>query len=449
MYEDTALTYLDMELELIAAVAILAGLLFLATIDMAFANMSDVSLRRLAADADAERKLGAAAFLREILENRPRFRFVMSSTIQVLLITFAVLLTLVIVRFTQDEMSMRLYALSMALIATVLARQVLPRLFVRTNTEAKLLFLLPAVRPLYAVASAIANPFASKRQSKEEQRLEQSFTPDYADERSDDSDDDFHALMEVGEAEGIIEGREREMIETMVEFSDTRAGEIMTPRTEICALSSSATIKDARELIIEEKYSRIPVYTDSIDNIVGMVYVRDLMQVWAEGKEADPVETIVREPLFVPETIPAAELLKKMQIDRIQIAVVIDEYGGVAGLITVEDIIEEIVGEIEDEDTEQDEIVEIIEGDGEYWDVIGSTEIDKIERLFDLELEDEDYNTIAGLVTSEAGYVPKVGDELRLRGLHIEIIRADEKRLQLLRLRREGDAETVSPDESL
>ncbi|MBK9768395.1 MAG: hypothetical protein IPP63_16035 [Chloracidobacterium sp.] len=138
-----------------------------------------------------------------------------------------------------------------------------------------------------------------------------------------------------------------------------------------------------------------------------------------------------------------------MQIDRIQIAVVIDEYGGVAGLITVEDIIEEIVGEIEDEDTEQDEIVEIIEGDGEYWDVIGSTEIDKIERLFDLELEDEDYNTIAGLVTSEAGYVPKVGDELRLRGLHIEIIRADEKRLQLLRLRREGDAETVSPDESL
>jgi CBS domain containing-hemolysin-like protein len=255
--------------------------------------------------------------------------------------------------------------------------------------------------------------------------------------------------MEVGEAEGIIEGREREMIETMVEFSDTRAGEIMTPRTEICALSSSATIKDARELIIEEKYSRIPVYTDSIDNIVGMVYVRDLMQVWAEGKEADPVETIVREPLFVPETIPAAELLKKMQIDRIQIAVVIDEYGGVAGLITVEDIIEEIVGEIEDEDTEQDEIVEIIEGDGEYWDVIGSTEIDKIERLFDLELEDEDYNTIAGLVTSEAGYVPKVGDELRLRGLHIEIIRADEKRLQLLRLRREGDAETVSPDESL
>ena len=231
----------------------------------------------------------------------------------------------------------------------------------------------------------------------------------------------------------------------MVEFSDTRAGEIMTPRTEICALSSSATIRDARELIIDEKYSRIPVYTDTIDNIVGMIYVRDLMQAWADGKEDELVENVVREPLFVPETITASELLKKMQSDRIQIAVVIDEYGGVAGLITVEDILEEIVGEIEDEDTEQDEIVEIIEGDGEYWDVIGSTEIDKIERLFDLDLEDEDYNTIAGLVTSEAGYVPKVGEKLTLKGLDVEILQADEKRLTLIRLTKASDGEEAEP----
>ena len=437
-----------MEIEIISAAVILIGLVFMATVDMAFAHLSDVSLRRLAADADADRKTGAAAFLREILENRPRFRFAMSSTIQVLLITFAVLLTLIVMRFVQGQASILLYSLSIGLIATVLVRQVLPRLFVRTNTEVKLLFLLPAVRPLYLIASAIVSPFTSKRLSKEEQRLEQSVAPDSSDDRSDDSDEDFQALMEVGEAEGIIEEREREMIETMVEFSDTRAGEIMTPRTEICALSSSATIRDARELIIDEKYSRIPVYTDTIDNIVGMIYVRDLMQAWADGKEDEPVENVVREPLFVPETITASELLKKMQSDRIQIAVVIDEYGGVAGLITVEDILEEIVGEIEDEDTEQDEIVEIIEGDGEYWDVIGSTEIDKIERLFDLDLEDEDYNTIAGLVTSEAGYVPKVGEKLTLKGLDVEILQADEKRLTLIRLRKYIDTGEPEPDPS-
>ena len=429
-----------MEIEIISAAVILIGLVFMATVDMAFAHMSDVSLRRIAADAEADRKLSAATFLREILENRPRFRFAMSSTIQVLLITFAVLLTLIVMRFVQGQASILLYSLSIGLIATVLVRQVLPRLFVKTNTEVKLLFLLPAVRPLYLIASAIVSPFTSKRLSKEEQRLEQSVAPDSSDDRSEDSDEDFQALMEVGEAEGIIEEREREMIETMVEFSDTRAGEIMTPRTEICALSSEATIRDARELIIDEKYSRIPVYTDTIDNIVGMIYVRDLMQAWADCKENEPVESVVREPLFVPETITASELLKRMQSDRIQIAVVIDEYGGVAGLVTVEDILEEIVGEIEDEDTEQDEIVEIIEGDGEYWDVIGSTEIDKIERLFDLDLEDEDYNTIAGLVTSEAGYVPKVGEKLTLKGLDVEILQADEKRLTLIRLRKYNDA---------
>ncbi len=428
-----------MEIEIISAAVILIGLVFMATVDMAFAHMSDVSLRRIAADAEADRKLSAATFLREILENRPRFRFAMSSTIQVLLITFAVLLTLIVMRFVQGQASILLYSLSIGLIATVLVRQVLPRLFVKTNTEVKLLFLLPAVRPLYLIASAIVSPFTSKRLSKEEQRLEQSVAPDSSDDRSEDSDEDFQALMEVGEAEGIIEEREREMIETMVEFSDTRAGEIMTPRTEICALSSEATIRDARELIIDEKYSRIPVYTDTIDNIVGMIYVRDLMQAWADGKENEAVESVVREPLFVPETITASELLKRMQSDRIQIAVVIDEYGGVAGLVTVEDILEEIVGEIEDEDTEQDEIVEIIEGDGEYWDVIGSTEIDKIERLFDLDLEDEDYNTIAGLVTSEAGYVPKVGEKLTLKGLDVEILQADEKRLTLIRLRKYSD----------
>jgi CBS domain containing-hemolysin-like protein len=430
-----------MEIEIISAIVILAGLVFMATVDMAFAHMSDVSLRRIAADAEADRKLSAAAFLREILENRPRFRFAMSSTIQVLLITFAVLLTLIVMRFVEGQTAILIYALTIGLIATVLFRQVLPRLFVRTNTEVKLLFLLPAVRPLYLVASAVVSPFTSKRLSKEDQRLEQSVTPDSSDDRSDDSDEDFQALMEVGEAEGIIEEREREMIETMVEFSDTRAGEIMTPRTEICALASTATIRDARELIIDEKYSRIPVYTDSIDNIVGMIYVRDLMQAWAEGKEDELVETVVRDPLFVPETITASELLKRMQSDRVQIAVVIDEYGGVAGLVTVEDILEEIVGEIEDEDTEQDEIVEIIEGDGEYWDVIGSTEIDKIERLFDLDLEDEDYNTIAGLVTSEAGYVPKVGEKLALKGLNVEILQADEKRLTLIRLTKTNEDE--------
>ena len=423
-----------MEIEIVIAVIILLALVFLATVDMAFSHLSDVGLRRMSSDEEFADKT-SVKFLREILENRPRFRFALSSTIQAMLIGFTVLLTVIVSSFVTNRGRLLLVALFIGLGATVLLRQILPRFLVRTNTEKKLLFLLPAIRPIYGLFSFFLEPIAVRNRSKARNKLESTLAPDAPDEKAEDNTEDFQALMEVGEAEGIIEESEREMIETFVEFSDTRAGEIMTPRTEICALAIESTIRGARDLIIEEKYSRLPVYRDSIDNIEGMIYVRDLLQAWADGKEDKPVSEILRDALFIPETKTASELLKDMQLNHVQIAIVIDEYGGVAGLITVEDILEEIVGEIEDEDTEQEEIIEIVEGEDGYWDVLGSTEIDKIERLFDADLEDEDYTTIAGLVTSEAGYVPKVGEHLTLRGLAIEILKADEKKIHLIRLR--------------
>jgi CBS domain containing-hemolysin-like protein len=290
-------------------------------------------------------------------------------------------------------------------------------------------------------------PFVTRTNAREAMRIDTTETPDEYDDRMDDNADDLQALIEVGEAEGIIEEDERALIESVVEFGETRAGEIMTPRTEICAIPIGSTVRDARDQMIEEKYSRLPVYRDTIDNIEGMIYVRDLLQAWSDGKEELPVGEITREAFFVPETKTAADLLKTMQLNHVQIAVVIDEYGGVAGLVTVEDLLEELVGEIEDEDIEEEEIIEIIEGTDGYFDVVGSTEIDKIERLFDMDLEDEDYTTIAGLVTTEAGYVPKIGEKLDLRGLDVEVLRADEKRVSLLRLRKATD-EAESADES-
>ena len=423
-----------MELEIIIAVVILLALVFLATVDTAFSHLSDVGLRRISTDEEFGDKKNSTRFLREVLENRPRFRFALSSVIQIFLIFFTVLLTVILSQFTDSKLKLLISSLTIGVVATVFFRQIIPRLLVRNNTERKLLFLLPAIRPIYAIVSFFVEPLAIR--SKARQKLESTISPDSAEERSDDNTDDFQALMEVGEAEGIIEEKEREMIETLVEFGDTRAGEIMTPRTEICGIPAGSSVKEARDLIIEQKYSRLPVYRDSMDNIEGMIYVRDLLQSWADGKEARPVSEILREPYFVPETKTAAELLKAMQAEHFQIAVVIDEYGGVAGLVTVEDILEEIVGEIEDEDTEQDEIIEIIEGEDGYWDVVGSTEIDKVERIFDIEFKDDDYTTIAGFVTTEAGYVPKKGEKLTLHGLDVEILEADEKRITLLRLRK-------------
>jgi putative hemolysin len=426
-----------MEMEIIIAASILIALVFLATVDMAFSQLSDLALRRLATDIEEEGKPKSTKLLRSVLEDRPRFRFALSSVIQILLISVTVLVTIIILRYSQDRSNVLLLALLVGLASTVIFRQILPSLIVRNDPESVLLFLLPLVRPLYAVTSPFAGFFGPKEPSK----LDVTVTPDQPDDRSDDNDDDFQALMEVGEAEGIIEEGERELIESVVEFNETRAAEIMTPRTEICALPIDSTIIAAREMMVEEKYSRIPVYRDNIDNIEGVIYVRDLLQAWAENKEHLNIESILRDAFFVPETKTAAELLKSMQVNHVQLAIVIDEYGGVAGIVTVEDILEEIVGEIEDEDTAEDEIIEIVEGTDGYWDVLGSTEIDKIERLFDLEIEDDDFTTIAGLVTSEAGYVPKVGEKLDVYGLDVEILRADEKRIGLLRIRR---AETAT-----
>ena len=433
-----------MEIEIAVGIAILLVLVFLATIDAAFSRLSDVGLRKLTAESEEGPKPATSQFLREILDNRPRFRLAVSSAIQILLIAFTIVVILVILRFELTTPMLAAYALLVCIAATVLFRQVVPRLIVRNNTEKKLLFILPVVRPLYGLTTAISGPFSPALAEREIQRLERTVAPDTTDDRADDTSDDFQALMEVGEAEGIIEEDERELIESMVEFSETRAGEIMTPRTEICAVPVETSIRKARDLMIEERYSRVLAYRESIDNVEGVIYVRDLLNAWAENREDEPITSILREAYFVPETKTAAELLKAMQQDHVQIAVVIDEYGGVAGLVTVEDILEEIVGEIEDEDTEEEEIIEIIEGDGGYWDVLGSTEIDKIERLFDVDLEEEDVTTVAGLITREAGCVPKVGEKVEIRGIQAEVLHADEKRIKLVRLRKESSFEETT-----
>ncbi len=409
-----------MEIEIAIAVIILFLLVFLASVDIAFTQLSDLSLRRVSADLEESNNL----FLREILENRPRFRFALSTSIQIFLIVFSVIIAHLTFFYFNFRTQYLLVSLLFALGLSFIFRQFIPRLITWKNPEGKLLYLLPFIRPFYGVMSFLSDPlqFFVKSESVESTIVPSKKTTD---EEEEIDADNIQALIQVGEAEGIIEEEERELIESVFEFGDTKVGEIMTPRTEICALPIDATINAARDLIIEEKYSRIPVYRDKIENIEGVIYIRDLLQAWAEGKENQKIETLMRPAYFIPETKSASDLLKSMQQNHVQIAVVVDEYGGVAGLITVEDIIEEIVGEIEDEDTEQEEVIEIIEGDGgNYYDVLGSTEIHKIERLFDVEIKDEDFTTLAGLVTTQAGFVPKEGDKLTIYGIEIEIIKS-------------------------
>ncbi|HJR07988.1 MAG TPA: hemolysin family protein [Pyrinomonadaceae bacterium] len=429
-----------MEIEIGIACLLLVALAFVALIDMAFGELSDVGLRRLIGETDTDARPDAAAsFLAEILENRSRFRFTLTVAILILVVAISVLVASVtsqLIDRQPDATSHAAFLLIATLAGVVLngvARQLIPRLVASRNPEATLVKLLPVLRPVYRPLSFIA--FAWHK-SFDRPRRNEHVTELGDEEDEDDNGDDLQALIDVGEEEGILEEEEGELIHSIIEFGDTRVSEVMTPRTEIVALAETATVREARDCVVESKYSRLPVYRDQIDNIEGIIYVRDLLQCWAEGSENGSIQSLIRPTLFVPATKPVAELLEEMQKEHAQLAMVIDEYGGVAGLVTVEDILEEIVGEIEDEDTAREEVVEIIEASDGYYDVLGSTEVGKIERLFDFEIEDDDFTTIAGLVISELGYVPRAGERLTFRGLDIEVLEADERRIARLRLRR-------------
>lgn len=417
-----------MGIEIAIACLLLVGLMFLATVDMAFGQLSDVGLRLLISEAE-ERPSRAVAFLREIQEDRPRFRFTIGAAIQIQLVAFSVLITSILLRWFSG-IDLLLIALVTGLVLAGIFRQLIPRLVSLRNPERTLLVLLPAVKPFYRLLSFIADPL-HKRDNRER---ELTVTPE--DEVEDAAGGDIQALIDVGAEEGILEKEEGQLIHSIIEFGDTRVSEVMTPRTEVVALPITATVREARDLIIESKYSRLPVYRDQIDNVEGIIYVRDLLQCWPDGREDEAITSFIRPVYFVPETKSVADLLEEMQKARVQLAMVIDEYGGVAGLVTVEDILEEIVGEIEDEDTEQEEVVEIVEASDGYYDVLGSVEIGKIERLFDMEIEADDFNTIAGLVIGEKGYVPHAGERLTFRGLDVEVLDADDRRINRLRLRR-------------
>ncbi|MBA3805334.1 MAG: HlyC/CorC family transporter [Acidobacteria bacterium] len=433
---------MEIDLEIVLTCLLLGVLAFLATIDMAFGQLSDVGLRRLIAEREEEPVARMHAILSEMVENRPRFRFTLTAVIQVLQVAIAVLVTSISYRWLGQERRFLLAAFFVGLILSIVFRQIIPRVLSLHNPDAVLRTLLPVYRPFYGLFSFVAIPW---HKSFDRLRRTNAPAPEMsAEEEEDDEASDIQALIDVGEEEGILEGEEGELIQSILEFGDTRVNEVMTPRTDIVALPLTATVRQARDTIIESRYSRLPVYREQIDNVEGIIYMRDLLGYWAEGREDETIEPLLRPAFFVPETKPVDELLEEMQKLHVQLALVIDEYGGLAGLVTVEDILEEIVGEIEDEDIEHDEIVEFIEGENGYYDVAGSTDVDKIERLFNLELEDDnDVTTIAGLVISAEGRVPPPGTHLTFHGLDVEVLQSDERRIVRLRLRRSPNGESV------
>jgi putative hemolysin len=257
-------------------------------------------------------------------------------------------------------------------------------------------------------------------------------------------------IVERGGQQGVIEAEEQQMIGAVLELGEQRVHEVMVPRIDITALPEDASLEHIIDIIVAEGHSRIPVYQESIDNVTGILYAKDLLPLLAEKAASFDIRPLLRTPLFVPESISVDDLLHMLQRRKVHIAIVLDEYGGTAGLVTIEDLIEEIVGEIQDEYDVEEPMVERISDDEARID--GRASIDDLTEVFGVELDGEDreqYDTVGGLVYHQIGGVPEVGDTVEVDGLTLTVESTDGRRVgKVLVVRRPEPGDESTQEEA-
>lgn len=259
------------------------------------------------------------------------------------------------------------------------------------------------------------------------------FNPDAEDESV--TEEEILMMVDEGEERGVIEEATSEMISNVFEFDDITAGEIMTHRTEISAVDEEDTIADVLQIAIEEGYSRIPVYREGLDNIVGVCYVKDLLKYVGKNlPERLPLTAVMRQTLYIPEAKKCGELLQDLQRCKVQMAVVVDEYGGTAGIVTMEDLLESIVGNIQDEfDNEEEDVVKLSDT---IFTVDGTTDIDELSELLGVQLPEGDYDTVGGMLLESLGHIPKENEHpvVPIAGYSFTVEKIEERRIAKVRV---------------
>ena len=252
---------------------------------------------------------------------------------------------------------------------------------------------------------------------------------------------DFQELIDQGEEQGLLTQEQGDMIQSIFEFKDTIVREVMVPRTEMLAVSSDVSIQTIIDLTLAHGHSRLPIYQGNPDNIVGMLHVKDLLPYWHLPPDHPIPPEIIRKTTFIPETKKIVHLFRELRQEKIHMAVVLDEYGGTSGLVTMEDLIEEIIGEIEDEYDRQEPRLKPLE-DGRV-EVDARLEIEELEHYFDLKIEERTFESVAGLIIHILGRVPVVGEKVYFQDLEMTILEADKRRIRRLLVERKG----VTPSE--
>ena len=392
---------------------------YLGAIESAFSALMRLSLRLSAERSDRPDTL--AAFLDD-----PILLFV---PVRLLLGATTAAATALLARVIGVSTARHLSLIIVGVVAfVVIFELVVPLLTVGRNPERALELLLPTFTPIARLLGPLArwtarSIGAGKRPA----------TPPTPDEAQEEAAEATKAYLNTGEQEGIIEGEDRRLLQSIVDFGDTLVREVMTPRPDIVGIRDNATVADLRALFREQEYSRFPVFKESLDNIAGFVFVKDLVALGA-ADDVRPITQFLRPAAVVPESKRVPELLKQFQRQQTQIAIVVDEYGGTAGLVTIEDMLEEIVGEIRDEyDVESEPIID--EGGGRFV-FNAKVDIDEIKQRLNVHIEREGFETVGGYLLAHLGRVPAVGEHFEVDALDVEVLEVERRRIHKVRITR-------------
>jgi magnesium and cobalt exporter, CNNM family len=412
---------------LLAVAAVYVG-----TIETAFSTLMRLSLRLMVERGGRDDRLG-------FYFDDPIRLFLPARLILGLIFSLA---TMSIAILTSRTGSLRSIGMLMVLVAVfiLICEHVVPMFIVRRDPERVLEVLLPpfdvAARFVAPLTNALVRLIVDARRDR---HAAQAGNPVVEEPR--DAPD---TAPDTPEDQRLMEGDERRLLQSIVEFSDTLVREVMTPRPDIVAITENARIADLRALFREQEYSRIPVYKENLDNILGVIFVKDLIRLADDWKDSDSILPLLRPATFVPETKRVSDLLKEFQRKQVQLAMVVDEYGGTAGLATLEDLLEEIVGEIRDEyDVETEPVVEV--GQGTYV-FSGKANFAEVRDRLHVEIEPEGFETVGGYVLTRVGRVPSVGETFELDGLVVEVVEAERRRIHRVKIRRAAPVASVETD---
>jgi putative hemolysin len=426
----------DYWLELLALVLFVGAAAFFAASEAAIVSVSRISARTF-----AEKGVSGGARLQKLLEDRNR-------TLTSILIanTFVLLATSGIATYLFVQLGIPQAPLWSTLATTVILLvfgEILPKTLAVSNSgraalrlSGPLLFFTWLLTPLTAAFLAATNLIV---------RIFGGSPPHgpYV------TEDDIKTLVNVGVEQNVLEEGERELIHSIIEFGDTIVREVMTPRPDVIAVAASAPAKRALDLVIKDGYSKLPVFDETIDNVIGVVHDRELLIALANGTIAtSSLRELMRTVAHVPESKRISELLREMQRGKYSLAIVVDEYGGTAGIVTMEDLLEEIVGEIRDEHDEGEE--EPIRKIGEDETIVeAGTNIEDVNAALDLDLPHEDFETIGGYTVGLFGRLPHEGEEIAaIDGVRLRVDRTRGRRILAVRVFTNGKAHTGAPDEA-